>query len=679
MNFFENITFRKARTLSLTEISDEHSSNNLEIDGSASSLPNISNNENNEYVQELQNQIEQLTSQLNSAYEEIKNLNIENTELKKSLKVVTNKNDVLKKATKKLTGEVQTPRKGSQTSTPRNHSQRKPAVIKKPTETLHSNTSGNSNNLGPDVQNTTAQKREGDGNNVTHKSAKHKLCIITELKVYKMTTRRAAIKDLEDKLRATLKDLEASRTLCNQLLQEREDSEVEVKNVVDKNTVLKNDLAELHIQHMDLLDQHNQLQAFVSSFQECSETHELTLRRITELEIELSEAYNKISSYESDLARVQTSDTLNRFTKLVGSTTAVGSSAAIIDLTGDDTITQCPLAGKLVDLVKYSAERYESLTNNLSCTRAHPIPIPEPRPVTTLLDPLHTVPIIHNTKQHKAAFFEEKLRATLKDLETSKDLCKQLLQERDDSEVEVKVIVDKNTELKNQLAELHIEHMDILDQNQHLNRLVSNMQECSDTHELALTRISELEHELCRAHNTITQLESAKSSERSANTCSLYDELVGSASGSCSNQPMITIDLTNDTLAQEKDEKQDFQAAILSTKCLNKGENTLSATVSRILLLLALVLATTDAIFFRMMAWKPSVRFCVNISDALQNRGSPNSILKTLLSRSRAQQHHVVRVADAVNTNPTHPTAGTQAAELDYEVIYIEVKESGRG
>lgn len=207
------------------------------------------------------------------------------------------------------------------------------------------------------------------------------------------------------------------------------------------------------------------------------------------------------------IARDQTSDTLNRFTKLVGSTTAVSSSAAIIDLTGDDTITQCPVvlsnkkfkkyikynkiirkcrlalkkqsrvkncvnlrrdrvklvqqlktcslelehcqvshdldikqlheqlivkenllsdifrkyeesqhelsmrllqAGKLVDLVKYSAERYESLTTNLSCTRAHPIPIPEPRPVTTLLDPPHTVPSIHNTKQHKSVLFTDK-------------------------------------------------------------------------------------------------------------------------------------------------------------------------------------------------------------------------------------------------------------------------------
>uniref|UniRef100_A0A2A4JIG9 Uncharacterized protein n=1 Tax=Heliothis virescens TaxID=7102 RepID=A0A2A4JIG9_HELVI len=152
----------------------------------------------------------------------------------------------------------------------------------------------------------------------------------------------------------------------------------------------------------------------------------------------------------------------------------------------------------------------------------------------------------------RAASFEEKLRATLKELESSKTLCKQLLQERDDSEVEVKLIVDKNTELKNQLAELHVEHMDTLDQHQHLSQLVSNFQECSDTHELALRRISELELELSRAHNTITQLESAKSSERAANTCSLYNELVGSVSGSFSSQPIVTIDLTNDTLIQNK-------------------------------------------------------------------------------------------------------------------------------
>ncbi|XP_047025488.1 uncharacterized protein LOC124634111 [Helicoverpa zea] len=123
-----------------------------------------------------------------------------------------------------------------------------------------------------------------------------------------------------------------------------------------------------------------------------------------------------------------------------------------------------------------------------------------------------------------AALLDGKLRAALKELESKTNLCNQLLQERDDSEVEVKRIVDKNTDLKNQLAELHIQHMDILDQHSHLRQLVSNFQECNDTHELALRRISELEIELSKAHNTITQLEAAQSSEQSANTCSLFNE-----------------------------------------------------------------------------------------------------------------------------------------------------------
>ncbi|PZC80731.1 hypothetical protein B5X24_HaOG213955 [Helicoverpa armigera] len=151
-----------------------------------------------------------------------------------------------------------------------------------------------------------------------------------------------------------------------------------------------------------------------------------------------------------------------------------------------------------------------------------------------------------------AALLDGKLKATLKELESKKNLCDQLLQERDDSEVEVKRIVDKNTDLKNQLAELHIQHMDILDQHSHLHQLVSIFQECNDIHELALRRISELEIELSKAHNTITQLEAAKSSEQSANTCSLFNELVGSLSGPSCNEPVVTIDLTNDTLIKSR-------------------------------------------------------------------------------------------------------------------------------
>ncbi|KAJ8721698.1 hypothetical protein PYW07_002473 [Mythimna separata] len=49
----------------------------------------------------------------------------------------------------------------------------------------------------------------------------------------------------------------------------------------------------------------------------------------------------------------------------------------------------------------------------------------------------------------------EKLNAALKELEVSRKTCKDLLRERDENEVEVKKIIDKNTQLKRQLVEPH--------------------------------------------------------------------------------------------------------------------------------------------------------------------------------------------------------------------------------
>lgn len=79
-------------------------------------------------------------------------------------------------------------------------------------------------------------------------------------------------KEMECKLRAALKELESSKHLCNQLLQERDDSEVEVANIINKNSKLKNELAELHICHTDLLQQHSELIKQVATFQQCSDT-----------------------------------------------------------------------------------------------------------------------------------------------------------------------------------------------------------------------------------------------------------------------------------------------------------------------------------------------------------------------------------------------------------------------
>lgn len=158
-----------------------------------------------------------------------------------------------------------------------------------------------------------------------------------------MLTRRAAARDMEDKLRATLKELESSKTLCRQLLQERDDSEVEVKIIIDKNTTLKNELAELHIEHVDLLDRHQHLHEVLASYQQCSETHEVALNRISELEHELSRAHNSISLSEKFQIREQSTNTQSLFDELVGCSASAGCCPVVtIDLTGEDVIRQCP-------------------------------------------------------------------------------------------------------------------------------------------------------------------------------------------------------------------------------------------------------------------------------------------------------------------------------------------------
>lgn len=119
MNFFENITFRKTRTRSVTDVSCDNSINHSNLDGTTNSLPNTSEDENCTQIQVLKEQIEQLTMQLISAHEEINNLSIENSELKKSITEITSKQANLKKSSRALTQETDTLSKNSKLSTPR--------------------------------------------------------------------------------------------------------------------------------------------------------------------------------------------------------------------------------------------------------------------------------------------------------------------------------------------------------------------------------------------------------------------------------------------------------------------------------------------------------------------------------------------------------------------------------
>lgn len=186
------------------------------------------------------------------------------------------------------------------------------------------------------------------------------------------------------------------------------------------------------------------------------------------------------------------------------------------------------------------------------------------------------------TRKTLARELEEKLRVALQDLQKHKDLSDQLLQEREDSEVEVNKIVSKNTELKSELASLYTDYSEVLQQNEQLQNIVLSFKECSETHEQALSRISELEFELSKAQHEIMLLNSTKFNEQAADTLNLYNELVGSGMESASSlQPIVTIDLTdeNTTCSQfpvfqsHKKIKKYFKLKKVMWKCKKQLKN----------------------------------------------------------------------------------------------------------
>ncbi|KAJ8709735.1 hypothetical protein PYW08_009739 [Mythimna loreyi] len=122
MNFFENITLRRTRTKSLSETTEINTNDvsciNTTLDGTTNSMPNISDDEENDKVQNLQREIEELKSQLLAAHDEITNLSIENSELKQNISTLNNKYQLVKNATRKLTTEVGTTLNNVRLSTP---------------------------------------------------------------------------------------------------------------------------------------------------------------------------------------------------------------------------------------------------------------------------------------------------------------------------------------------------------------------------------------------------------------------------------------------------------------------------------------------------------------------------------------------------------------------------------
>lgn len=97
MNYINNITFRRTRTQSEPNNDDSDDIISQSLEQTTSSLPEVSEDEDNNEIKILKEKIDSLTSQLNSAHKEIESLSLENSNLKKQNEEFTKKNMVYKK------------------------------------------------------------------------------------------------------------------------------------------------------------------------------------------------------------------------------------------------------------------------------------------------------------------------------------------------------------------------------------------------------------------------------------------------------------------------------------------------------------------------------------------------------------------------------------------------------
>lgn len=97
MNFLENITFRRKRSRgSESNHDDSNSGNNTTLNCTTNSMPEMSEDDENNQIKILQDKIDDLTSQLNSAHREIEILSLENSSLKQSNEDLSRKNNLYK-------------------------------------------------------------------------------------------------------------------------------------------------------------------------------------------------------------------------------------------------------------------------------------------------------------------------------------------------------------------------------------------------------------------------------------------------------------------------------------------------------------------------------------------------------------------------------------------------------
>lgn len=160
---------------------------------------------------------------------------------------------------------------------------------------------------------------------------------VTNPETMPVMTRKATALDLEQKLRTALQELKDSKLLCQQLLQEREDSEEEVNVVNNKNSSLKRELVDLHQEYLNVVNERDQLRVVTDGFSNCSNLYEEALCKIRDLEDELIHANVNLLSLKKEKDHTQAIETDHLYNELVN-TNCNPHSIITIDLTEDSLL-----------------------------------------------------------------------------------------------------------------------------------------------------------------------------------------------------------------------------------------------------------------------------------------------------------------------------------------------------
>lgn len=152
-------------------------------------------------------------------------------------------------------------------------------------------------------------------------------------------TRSARARLEESKLTQALSELKASKEQCDQLIKERDESEIEFLNVLERNNKLKTEMAQLYIQLTDAIAARDRLQVVVDGFSQCSNEYEQALSHKDFLQQQLHEAQSQIELLETTNLNITASLNQSLYNELVPIAPSMVSAinpSYTIDLTGHD-------------------------------------------------------------------------------------------------------------------------------------------------------------------------------------------------------------------------------------------------------------------------------------------------------------------------------------------------------